>query len=98
MIRALALLMMLSGVDAGTTEIETPEITKEDVWAYRKVRFEQLAQKMQHSAPPSFVCRILFNPELELALWECQVPSGHLAALFVWQNEDWAKVPGTFAD
>lgn len=93
---ALTLALMFNTVDAGEVNLETPEITKEDVWNYRKVRFHQMTEKMA-SKVPNFECHSLLNQSQELALWECKTPEGMYAALYVWQNDDWTVAPGVFS-
>lgn len=96
---AIALALLLGGaVDAGSFDLETPEITKEDVLRYRHARFEQAVGRMKNRLPENFQCLTLFNDEQELAIWTCTDGKGkNFASLFVWQKEDWARAPGIFA-
>lgn len=94
------ILALLAPIDGGEVNLETPEITKEDVQAYRKARFLQTADKMQEQLTPNLKCHSLFNMEQEIALWECEDSNDgrRYGALFVWQNENWAKTPGILKD
>jgi hypothetical protein len=95
--KALALVLLLASVDAGEVYLDTPEITKEDVWQYRKTRFLQLSNTMAENVP-ELKCRSLLNQEQETAFFECSSETRSFGALFVWHNGEWEKAPGIYAD
>lgn len=94
----LTLALLFNVVDAGSVDLETPEITKEDVIQYRHARFAQSVGRMENHLPENFSCVTMFNDEQELAIWTCADNKGkNFAALFVWQREDWTRAPGIFS-
>lgn len=90
--------VLLASIDAGEVNLDTPEITKTDVQAYRKARFLQNAESMA-SELPAMTCHALVNVEQEIAMFECETENKKkFAALFVWQDGEWRKTPGILTD
>lgn len=91
----------LAKIDAGTVELQTPEITKEDLFQYRKVKFSRLADIMTKNLGPSWTCIASYHEDTPgmdpLVFWQCLAPDETFyGTLFVYKKGEWTAVDGLF--
>lgn len=100
-------------IDAGELNLETPEITKEDIKAYRRTRFTQIVDKhiatMLEKNLPITECGGMYNEDEELGYFGCTfrealsdggVMQAKFGTLYFWNDQTGGFSPasGTFTE
>jgi hypothetical protein len=111
--KLVALAVLLASIDAGEVNLETPEITKEDVQAYRRTKFTQIVDQniagIFEKKLPVTSCDGMYSDSEELGFFRCTfrenladggVMQATFGTLYFWSPEigGFMKVPTTFTE
>lgn len=89
----LVALLLTSPIEVEIDVTDGP-MTAEETFEYRKAKFSQLEDVMYKALSPEWSCQALYNDLF--AFWECSFEEEKFGSLFVFQDEQWVKLPGTF--
>lgn len=90
----LILMLLASPIHINDIDVSSEPLTKQEEVDYKKAKFSQIEDIMLRELDDSWNCRVSFNEYF--AFWECFTEEDIFGTLFIFQDGEWAKLPGTF--